>query len=106
MAAKTHEFVGGRRGVDHSVWCGNALVLTVQAGILPSADGEMAEVTFPCSEPLRDAEGGGPTTLPAVSESRSQHELAADAATGGDRTGLCLAWFVRERRGPLDRVRG
>jgi hypothetical protein len=51
--AKTHEFVGARRWVDHSVLCGAEMVLEIQTGILPGIECEVAGRIDPC------ADGGG-----------------------------------------------
>jgi hypothetical protein len=48
--ATTHEFVGARRGVDYDVWCGTERVLTIQAGVLPADDCQIAKVELPCSD--------------------------------------------------------
>jgi len=65
--AKTHEFVGARRFVDHTVRCGAEMVLTIQAGILPGIECEIAGRIDPCADSGArdvevgdaDAEGGG-----------------------------------------------
>ncbi|MET0592690.1 MAG: hypothetical protein ABW133_08325, partial [Polyangiaceae bacterium] len=46
--ARTHAFVGARRGTDHSLTCGASLVFSIQAGVLPPDDCEVAKIDFPC----------------------------------------------------------
>jgi len=58
--AKTHEFVGARRGVDHTVRCGAEMVLEIRTGVLPGLDCEVGERIDPCAaDGGRDAEAGG-----------------------------------------------
>ena len=58
--AKTHEFVGARRGVDHTVRCGAEMVLEIRTGVLPGVDCQMGERIDPCAnDGGHDAEAGG-----------------------------------------------
>ena len=73
--ARTHLFVGARRGVDHSVACGAEMVITIQAGVLPAADCQIAKV-----EPLCSDAGAGDAKADGILDVTSDAD-ANDAAT-------------------------
>jgi hypothetical protein len=63
--AKTHEFVGARRGVDHTVRCGAEMVLEIRTGVLPGLDCQVGERIDPCAgDGGSDAEAGGDADPP------------------------------------------
>jgi hypothetical protein len=46
--ARTHALVGARRAAEHSITCDGSLVFSIQAGVLPADDCEIAKVEYPC----------------------------------------------------------